>query len=670
MSDTGAHIVGEVETVWVLGSDAPVVVPLDSAMRVVRVLIDGKENTRVHRTAYGRDGNIVYIPHDKQKGDTLRTRIRYHGTARDGLVVRIDSTGNRTFFADNWPDRAHLWLPVQDHPSDKAEVNFRVEVPLDLEVIANGTLVKVDTLARNRAAWQYRLETRIPPSNFVFGAARMAVTQLTPPFVQRPLRAADRLGLPEGLGVRGPGLQRGPGNRRVLQRDHRTVPLSEPGARRDQHPLRRHGERHGDLLRRADVRRQETWARRSSRTKPRTSGSATPSPRLTGIISGCRRALPPTCRRSGSGTCTATAPSRPRCSITPEAVFYQKGKDGVNVNNPVTETPIVDTTATDLMGLLSTNNYPKGAWVLNELRGVVGDSAFFKGLQLYYSRYRNGIALSSDFETVMQEVSGQDLDWFFTQALMLPGYPMLTVRWTAEGRTRSTWRSCRYSRRPGVFVASRNWRSSVDGKLVTVDASGATTHLTVPVSKEPTTVDRGPAAQVAAAGQGRTCAVARYSLASALAACSGLPPLRHKFEVGRDSYVILVADAPDGRGDLWAMSPEGSDIVQLTFSLPAEWSPRLSPSGDVIAFLRSREQGDTARTRIWLLNLLNGSEREVVAARQFRRADGARVGRGWARAGRAYHAGRSSTSTRRRIRRNPAELSARDARGRGTGIRV
>ena len=96
-----------------------------------------------------------------------------------------------------------------------------------------------------------------------------------------------------------------------------------------------------------------------------------------------------------------------------------------------------------------------------------------------------------------------------------------------------------------------------------------------------------------------------------LAACTGLPPLRHRFEVGRDPYVLLVADAPDGRGDLWAMSPDGSDIVQITFSLPAEWSPRLTPTGDVVAFLRAREQGDTARTRIWLLNLLNGSERQL-----------------------------------------------------------
>ena len=52
----------------------------------------------------------------------------------------------------------------------------------------------------------------------------------------------------------------------------------------------------------------------------------------------------------------------------------------------MTERPIIDTTATDLMGLLNSNNYPKGAWVLHELRGVVGDSAFFGGMRALLPR--------------------------------------------------------------------------------------------------------------------------------------------------------------------------------------------------------------------------------------------------------------------------------------------
>ncbi len=115
-----------------------------------------------------------------------------------------------------------------------------------------------------------------------------------------------------------------------------------------------------------------------------------------------------------------------------------------------------------------------------------------------------------------------------------------------------------------------------------------------------------------------------------VSACTGLPPLRQHFEVGRDPYVIFVADAPDGRGDLWAMSPDGGDVVQLTYSLPAEWSPRLSPGGDVVVFLRARAQGDTTRSRVWLLNLLNGSERAI----QLPDSAGAPVAIAWTDGGR------------------------------------
>lgn len=98
----------------------------------------------------------------------------------------------------------------------------------------------------------------------------------------------------------------------------------------------------------------------------------------------------------------------------------------------------------------------------------------------------------------------------------------------------------------------------------------------------------------------------------ALSACSGVPPMRHHIEAGQEPFVVFVADAPDGRGDLYAMTPVGSDVVQLTFSLPAEWSPSLSPNGTVVAFIRSREESDTTNAKVWLLNLLNGAERELV----------------------------------------------------------
>ena len=88
VSDTGNHFVAEVTTTWRLTSSEPVVVALDTVYRVVRVLVDGKENTRLHRTEFGKEDGLVIIPHDKKEGDTVQTRIRYHGWPRDGLVIR------------------------------------------------------------------------------------------------------------------------------------------------------------------------------------------------------------------------------------------------------------------------------------------------------------------------------------------------------------------------------------------------------------------------------------------------------------------------------------------------------------------------------------------------------------------------------------------------------
>jgi len=59
-------------------------------------------------------------------------------------------------------------------------------------------------------------------------------------------------------------------------------------------------------------------------------------------------------------------------------------------------------------------SYDKGAWVLHMLRGVVGDSLFFEGVEAYYnSPYRYGAATTENFRDVFEEATGFELDRFF-----------------------------------------------------------------------------------------------------------------------------------------------------------------------------------------------------------------------------------------------------------------
>lgn len=96
-----------------------------------------------------------------------------------------------------------------------------------------------------------------------------------------------------------------------------------------------------------------------------------------------------------------------------------------------------------------------------------------------------------------------------------------------------------------------------------------------------------------------------------LVACGGMPPLRHRIGTGQDPYVVFVADAADGRGDLWAVAPGGGRPIQITFTPPAEFGAALSPDGIQIGFIRSRNEADTALRTLSVFNLLNGAERAL-----------------------------------------------------------
>ena len=93
---------------------------------------------------------------------------------------------------------------------------------------------------------------------------------------------------------------------------------------------------------------------------------------------------------------------------------------------------LADPSAANLFGF---NSYFKGAWVLRMLRGEVGDEAFFVTLRTYHERFHGSAASTADFQTVAEEVAGEDLDWFFDQWVYGHGVPDLAVSWrqTSEG---------------------------------------------------------------------------------------------------------------------------------------------------------------------------------------------------------------------------------------------
>jgi aminopeptidase N len=61
------------------------------------------------------------------------------------------------------------------------------------------------------------------------------------------------------------------------------------------------------------------------------------------------------------------------------------------------------------------------------LRHTIGEEKFWEGMRIFYQKYRGLNVMSSDFERIMEEVSGKNLDRFFIQWLYFKGQPELKI---------------------------------------------------------------------------------------------------------------------------------------------------------------------------------------------------------------------------------------------------
>ena len=128
--------------------------------------------------------------------------------------------------------------------------------------------------------------------------------------------------------------------------------------------------------------------------------------------------------------------------------------------------------------------YAKGAWTLHMLRGVVGDEVFFQILEAYMAtpELRYGTAVTADLQAVAEEVSGEDLAWFFDQWLYKVGRPVYDfAQYSGADSCQITLNSA------GSFVEAFSmpvqWQM---GELSgTAWTEGGINHLTLPMADPP-----------------------------------------------------------------------------------------------------------------------------------------------------------------------------------------
>jgi aminopeptidase N len=354
----------------------------------------------------------IELPKHK-KGDTLTLAVIYKGIPADGLVISKNKYGDRTFFADNWPNRAHYWIPCKDVPDDKASFEFSVVAPSQYKVISNG--VKVEQKNVNGITMtHWKEDTPLPTKVMVIGAAKFAVKEFpdSPPnipvsawvYQQDSTKgihdyapATEILKFFSGYiapypynklaNVQSKTIFGGMENASAIFYAENSV-TGKGGAE----GLLAHEIAHqwfGDMA--SEKSFAHLWL---------SEGFAT---YLTNIYFE---------KKYGKDT-----------------VEKRMAKDRQDVIRFAKENsvPVVDSTS-DLMSLLNANSYQKGSWVLHMLRHEVGDTTFRKIIQAYYTQYKGSNADTRDFEKVAETVSGKDLKWFFDQWLYTGGVPELEIK--------------------------------------------------------------------------------------------------------------------------------------------------------------------------------------------------------------------------------------------------
>ena len=341
----------------------------------------------------------------------------YRGIPAGGLRILNNIHGERTAFSENWPDNARHWLPMIDHPYDKATGEFVVTAPAHYQVVANGLLVEETDLAGGLRRTHWKQSVPIASWLYALGMARFSmrhyatskgVAQQVWVFPQDAAtgeRVFDLTGrrafdfFSEQIGVyayeklahvQAAGLGGGTEHASVIFYGEKGVALGNaPVVHEVAHQW------WGNAVTERDW--DDVWL---------SEGFATYFTLLYAEQFDGRDAFVRGLRSSRD-----------------RILQLEKKTPG---------TPIIHRNLSDMRRVLNQFVYQKGGWTLHMLRSLMGTERFWDGIREYYRLYQNKNASTDDLRLVMERNAGTDLRWFFTQWLTRSGVPALKGSWTYD----------------------------------------------------------------------------------------------------------------------------------------------------------------------------------------------------------------------------------------------
>jgi aminopeptidase N len=427
------------------------------------------------------DRLYIRLGSPSRAGELRQFTVRYRGVPANGLRILNNKFGERCFFSENWPNNARQWLPMIDHPYDKATSEFIVTAPVKYQVVANGLLQEETDLGDGRRLTHWKQSVPIASWLNALGVAQFAVHHAGPvkgvelqTWVYHQERAigpawfetksrqameffSNRIGpysYEKLANIEAAGFNGGTEHASAIFYGEKSI-LERPDTGLIAHEIAHQW--FGNSVTEKDW--DEVWL---------SEGFATYFTLLVAEHYEGRDAFVAGLKRSR------------------EQVFtLEKQNPGVAV---------LHHNLADMKKVLNRIIYQKGGWTLHMLRGLMGTEKFWAGIRDYYQRYRNASATTEDFRRVMQEHSGLELSWFFQQWLARAGSPVIEGSWRYDGASKRIVVELAQTQPGEAYRLPLEIGISVDGatRIEKIELTQKEQRFELPTEREPSIVTLDP----------------------------------------------------------------------------------------------------------------------------------------------------------------------------------